>query len=81
MPHLADAPEQLPGGNMRRILRIDVTTETGTVEPLSPDDARMWLGGTGLGQRPNPRLASRPWMWTGFWRALTDAPQNRVNPS
>src|SRR5260370_22763151 len=51
MSHLADAPDVLPGGIMGRILRIDLTTEQITVEPLAPDVARMWLGGTGLGAK------------------------------
>src|SRR5919197_695211 len=51
MPHLADAPDVLPGGIMGRILRVDLTTETIRVEPLSAHTARMWLGGTGLGAK------------------------------
>src|SRR5947208_3953372 len=51
MPHLADAPDVLPGGIMGRILRIDLTTEQMTVEALAPDVARMWLGGVGLGAK------------------------------
>src|ERR671932_1182973 len=51
MSHLADAHDVLPGGIMGRILRVDLSTETITVEPLSPALARMWLGGTGLGAK------------------------------
>ena len=36
---------------MGRILRVDLTTEQITVEPLTPAVARMWLGGTGLGAK------------------------------
>jgi aldehyde:ferredoxin oxidoreductase len=36
---------------MGRILRVDLTTEQITTEPLTPSVARMWLGGTGLGAR------------------------------
>src|SRR5256885_16701747 len=48
MPHLAEHHDVMPGGIMGRILRVDLTAETITVEPLSPAMARMWLGGTGL---------------------------------
>src|ERR1043166_7162964 len=51
MPHLADAPESLPGGIMGRVLRIDLTPETITLESLSPAMARTWIGGVGLGAR------------------------------
>ncbi len=51
MPHLAEQHDALPGGIMGQILRVDLTTETITVEHLSPAAARMWLGGTGLGAR------------------------------
>src|SRR5919197_727768 len=51
MPHLADQPDVLPGGIMGRILRVDLSTETITVEPLTPSTARQWIGGTGLGAK------------------------------
>src|SRR5207248_11389475 len=51
MSHLADDKDVMPGGIMGRILRVDLTAETITVEPLSPAMARMWLGGTGLGAK------------------------------
>src|SRR5436305_6872324 len=51
MSHLADDKDVMPGGIMGRILRVDLTSETITVEPLSPAMARMWLGGTGLGAK------------------------------
>jgi hypothetical protein len=46
MPHLAEQHDVMPGGIMGRILRVDLTTETITVEPLAPATVRMWLGGT-----------------------------------
>jgi aldehyde:ferredoxin oxidoreductase len=51
MPHLAEDRDTLPGGIMGRILRVDLTAETISVEPLSPEMARMWVGGTGLGAK------------------------------
>src|SRR5947199_10290593 len=51
MSRLADDKDVMPGGIMGRILRVDLTSETITVEPLSPAMARMWLGGTGLGAK------------------------------
>src|SRR5919199_1465344 len=51
MPHLVDRPDVLPGGIMGRILRVDLSSETCTSEPLTPAVARMWIGGTGLGAR------------------------------
>ena len=36
---------------MGRMLRVNLTTETISVEPLSAAFARMWLGGTGLGAK------------------------------
>src|SRR5689334_19296252 len=51
MAHLADTPEALPGGIMGRIIRVDLSSERITVEPLDPATARAWLGGTGLGAR------------------------------
>jgi aldehyde:ferredoxin oxidoreductase len=51
MAHLAIAPETLPGGIMGRVLRVDLTTQQISVEPLSPATARAWIGGTGLGAR------------------------------
>src|SRR5207248_3945857 len=51
MSHLADDKDVMPGGIMGRILRVDLTSETITVEPLSPEMARMWIGGTGLGAK------------------------------
>src|SRR5438046_4329062 len=51
MPHLAEHHDVMPGGIMGRILRVDLTAETITVESLSPAMARMWIGGTGLGAK------------------------------
>ncbi len=36
---------------MGRLLRVDLDTETCTVETLSPETAREWIGGVGLGAR------------------------------
>src|SRR5919197_5202402 len=51
MPHLADQPDVLPGGIMGRILRVDLSAETCSDEPLTPAVARRWVGGTGLGAK------------------------------
>jgi len=70
MPHLADAPDVLPGGIMGRILRVDLSAESCTVEPLTPSVARMWLGGSGLGARIIYDEVPPGVEW--------DAPENRV---
>src|SRR5438094_3842828 len=51
MPHVAEQESVMPGGIMGRMLRVDLTAETISVEPLDAETARMWLGGTGLGAR------------------------------
>src|SRR5438477_4056356 len=51
MTHLADTPDVLPRGLMGRVVRVDLPSETIAVEPLTPEAARMWLGGTGLGAK------------------------------
>src|SRR3954454_6145309 len=51
MSHLSDQADVLRGGIMGRIMRVDLTTETISVEPLSASMARQWLGGTGLGAK------------------------------
>ncbi len=49
MTHLVGRPDTLPGGIMGRLLRVDLSTETTSVEPISPETARLWIGGAGLG--------------------------------
>jgi len=51
MSHLSDQPASLPGGIMGRIVRVDLTSERLSVEPLTASVARQWIGGTGLGAR------------------------------
>src|SRR5437899_8976531 len=51
MPHLAEQESVMPGGIMGHMLRVDLTAETISVEPLDAETARMWLGGTGLGAK------------------------------
>ena len=36
---------------MGRIVRVDLTSEHISVEPLTASVARQWIGGTGLGAR------------------------------
>ncbi len=51
MTHLANQPDTLPGGIMGRLLRVDLSHESVAVETISPQTARMWLGGAGLGAK------------------------------
>jgi aldehyde:ferredoxin oxidoreductase len=41
----------LPGGIMGKMLRVDLTSGTCSDEELTPEVARMWLGGVGLGAK------------------------------
>ncbi|HYY89713.1 MAG TPA: aldehyde ferredoxin oxidoreductase N-terminal domain-containing protein, partial [Chloroflexota bacterium] len=70
MSHLANRPDDLPGGIMGRLLRVDLSHETCSIEPLTPAVARMWIGGTGLGARIVYDEVPRDVAW--------DDPRNRV---
>ena len=55
---------------MGRLLRVDLSHETCSIEPLTPAVARMWIGGTGLGARIVYDEVPRDVAW--------DDPRNRV---
>ncbi len=42
---------ELPGGYAEKILRIDLSKKLITTEDMTPEMARTWLGGTGLGTK------------------------------
>ena len=72
MSHLADTPNVLPGGIMGRILRVDLTTETITVEPLA--ESGVWWSEVlaYLRDSPDPS-ALRPWrQLTAHFRGRPD---------